>query len=248
MQADSAKVLINETYARKLGPDPAGAAGTRLHDSQKREVEIVGVMKDFNYMSLHTGVESFLVWINDSHFGNWPNVTVHTRTENYKTLLLKIERIWKKDVPGVPFEYSFPDEKVQKAYEMEITLSHIINLFTLMAILISGLGLFGLAAFSAEQRNKEIGIRKILGASVSGIVRLLSKDFLRLVIVAAVIAIPIAWWIMNKWLQVFVYRFPLNWWMFAGAGLLAMIIALFTVSFQAIRAAVANPVKSLRSE
>jgi len=147
-----------------------------------------------------------------------------------------------------PFEYTFLDEDVQKQYETEVTLSNIINSFTLMAILISCLGLFGLAAFSAEQRTKEIGIRKVLGASVFNLTSLLSKDFIRLVMIAIVIATPISWWAMTKWLQGFAYRINIAWWMFALAGLLAIAIALFTVSFQAIRAALANPVKSLRTE
>ena len=147
-----------------------------------------------------------------------------------------------------PFEYTFLDEDVQKQYETEVTLSNIINSFTLMAILISCLGLFGLAAFSAEQRTKEIGIRKVLGASVFNLTSLLSKDFIRLVMIAIVIATPISWWAMTKWLQGFAYRVNIAWWMFALAGLLAIAIALFTVSFQAIRAALANPVKSLRTE
>ena len=151
-------------------------------------------------------------------------------------------------MPGVPFSYGFLDEEVQKQYEAEIYLSKIINSFTLMAILISSLGLFGLAAFSAEQRNKEIGIRKVLGASVSGIVQLLSKDFVKLVLLAILLAVPIAWWAMNKWLQAFAYRISISWWMFALAGLLAILIALLTVSFHAIRAAIVNPVKTLRSE
>ena len=173
---------------------------------------------------------------------------MHTTTKNYKELLGKIETVWHKDIPGVPFEYSFMDEKVQKQYESDISMSRIINAFTIMAICISCLGLFGLAAFSAEQRNKEIGIRKVLGASVSGIVQLLSKDFLNLVMIAFIIATPISWWAMNKWLQGFAYRIPISWWMFAIAGIATMIIALLTVSSQAIRAAVMNPVKSLRTE
>ena len=152
------------------------------------------------------------------------------------------------DMPSTPFEYMFLDQEVQKQYEAEITMSQIINSFTLMAILISCLGLFGLAAFSAEQRHKEIGIRKVLGASVTGIVGLLSKDFLQLVVLSFLIATPIAWYAMHKWLQAFVYRIPLSWWMFALSGLIAVFIALFTVSFQAIKAALANPVKSLKTE
>ena len=159
-----------------------------------------------------------------------------------------METIWHKDFPSVPFEYAFLDAEVQKQYETEITLSQIINSFTLMAILISCLGLFGLAAFSAEQRNKEIGIRKVLGASVTGIVGLLSKDFLKLVIVAIVIATPLAWYGMNLWLQGFAYKVGISWWMFASAGMIAVFIALFTISFQAIKAALMNPVKSLKTE
>ncbi|HSU51917.1 MAG TPA: FtsX-like permease family protein, partial [Segetibacter sp.] len=140
------------------------------------------------------------------------------------------------------------DDEVQKQYETEITLARIINSFTFMAILISCLGLFGLATFSAEQRKKEIGIRKVLGASVSGIVQLLSKDFLKLVVISFVIATPIAWWAMSKWLQAFVYRIDVSWWMLALAGLMAVAIALVTVSSQAIKAAISNPVKNLRTE
>ncbi len=189
-----------------------------------------------------------MLWMNHKQDGLWANLTVHTATGNYKDLLTKIETVWHKDIPGVPFEYTFLDEQVQKQYESDISMSRIINAFTLIAICISCLGLFGLAAFSAEQRNKEIGIRKVLGASVSGIVELLSKDFLKLVLIAFLIAIPIAWWAMNKWLQGFAFRIQISWWMFAIAGFATVLIALFTVSSQAIKAALSNPVKSLRSE
>jgi putative ABC transport system permease protein len=175
-------------------------------------------------------------------------MVVSTSSKDYKTLISKIGGIWKKDMPAVPFEYSFLDSEVQKQYEKEIVLSQIINSFTLVAILISCLGLFGLAAFSAEQRNKEIGIRKVLGASVTGIVGLLSKDFLKLVIIAMIIATPIAWYGMHKWLQDFVYKIDISWWMFVLAGAMAIFIALFTVSSQAIKAALMNPVKSLKTE
>ena len=154
-----------------------------------------------------------------------------------------------KNLPSVPFEYTFLDNEVQKQYETEITLSRIINSFTLVAIIISCLGLFGLAAFSAEQRKKEIGIRKVLGSSVAGIVQLLSADFVKLVIISFIIATPLAWYAMSKWwLQGFAYRVTLSWWMFALAGVLALFIALITVSSQAIKAALSNPVKSLKSE
>jgi putative ABC transport system permease protein len=175
-------------------------------------------------------------------------MTVSVNSHDYKALLGKIQTVWEKDLPGVPFEYSFLDDEVQKQYQTEISLSQIINSFTIIAILISCLGLFGLAAFSAEQRRKEIGIRKVLGASVAGVVGLLSKEFMWLVGIAFIIATPIAWWTMHKWLDAFAYKVPISWWMFAGAGVLSILIALLTVSFQAIKAAIANPVRSLRSE
>ena len=204
-------------------------------------------MKDFNYNSLRTSVNPFMLTHNPDQ-GNLANVIVATNSSNYQGLLGKMETVWHKDFSGVPFEFTFLDAEIQKQYETEITLSRIISSFTGVAILISCLGLFGLAAFSAEQRFKEIGIRKVLGAGVPGIVRLLSKDFLKLVFISLIIATPIAWWATDKWLQSFVYRVPLSWWMFAMAGVLAIGIALFTVSFQAIRAALTNPIKSLRSQ
>ncbi|MEO8763756.1 MAG: ABC transporter permease [Ginsengibacter sp.] len=248
---DSGKVLINETLAKRMGLSSTTAPGTRLYSQYLTGpgnfVEIAGVMKDFNYNSLHQGVKPFMLMYNPNE-GDLNNVTVAVDSKNYKSLLAKIKTIWQKDFPVTPFEYAFLDEEVQKQYEAEITFASIINSFTLIAIFISCLGLFGLAAFSAGQRNKEIGIRKVLGANVSGIVGLLSKDFLRLVIIAFIIATPIAWWSMNKWLQNFAYKVTLTWWMFAIAGLATMLIAILTVGYQAIKAAIANPVKSLRSE
>jgi putative ABC transport system permease protein len=250
-QRDSSRVLINETLAKRLGLNPQTAPGTRLYTKYEPNpatfVEVAGVMKDFNYNSLHSEVKPFML-VYDGQQSDFNNIIVATNSTNYKVLLAKMEAIWHKDFPEAPFEYTFLDSEVQKQYESEIILSQIINTFTLIAIVISCLGLFGLAAFSAEQRSKEIGIRKVLGASVSGIVGLLSKDFLKLVMVAIVIATPIAWWGMNKWLQAFVFRINISWWMFALAGVLAIIIALATVSFQAIKAALMNPVKSLKTE
>ncbi len=244
---DSGKVLVNETLVKRLGLKTETAPGTRLYSNPQDFVEIAGVMKDFNYNSLHLDVKPFMLNY-DPKSGEIGNVILNTSTNDYKTLLAKIESVWHRNLGSVPFTYSFLDEEVQKQYETEITLSNIINSFTLMAIIISCLGLFGLAAFSAEQRNKEIGIRKVLGASTTGIVQLLSKDFVKLVLIAFIIATPVAWWAMNKWLQEFAYKIDLSWWMFALAGVLAICIALITVCFQAIKAAVANPVRSLRSE
>ncbi|HVX48900.1 MAG TPA: ABC transporter permease [Chitinophagaceae bacterium] len=246
--ADSAKVLVNETMVKKMGLTPATAVGTLLHDSQGRVEEIIGVMKDFNYGSLHNDVSNFLLWINNKHNGYWPYITVFASTSDYKSLVSNMEALWHRDMPGVPFDYAFMDEEVQKMYEADITVSGIITSFTLMAIFISCLGLFGLAAFSAEQRRKEISVRKVLGASVTGLAGLLSKDFLQLVGIAFIIAAPVAWWVMHVWLQGFAYKVTISWWMFAVSAVLSFLIALATVSYQAVKAAIANPVKILRSE
>jgi len=245
---DSARILVNETFLKNIRLNPAKAPGTKLTDAQSRVWEIAGVMKDFNFGTLHKQVEPFMVWVNHKEDGYWPNLTVHTTSKNYKELLGKIEYVWHKDIPGVPFEYLFLDEQVQKQYESDISMSRIINAFTLVAICISCLGLVGLAAFSAEQRNKKIGIRKVLGANVSGIIQLLSRDFLQLVVIAFFIAIPISWYAMHAWLRGFVFRVPISWWMFAIAGFATILIALLTVSSQAVRAAVMNPVKALKAE
>ncbi len=169
-------------------------------------------------------------------------------TANITGLVSKIETLWKQMSPGIPFYYTFLDESFNEMYQSEQRVGKIAIIFSTLAILIACLGLFGLATFIAEQRTKEIGIRKVLGASVQGIVRLLSKDFLKLVAIAFVIAAPLSGWIMNRWLSDFTYRIPLSWWIVGSAGVLALLIALATVSFQAIKAAIANPAKSLHSE
>jgi putative ABC transport system permease protein len=249
---DTSRTLINETLCKRLGLKVEKAPGLRLYskyfDGSIHYFEIVGVMKDFNYESLHGAVGPFMIFHNGNPGNYFSYMTVSVTSSDYKSLLSKIETVWKKNLPGIPFSYAFLDQEVQKQYQAEISLSNIINSFTIMAILISCLGLFGLAAFSAEQRQKEIGIRKVLGASVAGVVGLLSREFVWLVGIAFVLATPLSWWAMHKWLQGFAYKVPVSWWMFAIAGVLSIIIALFTVSFQAIKAALANPVKSLRSE
>jgi putative ABC transport system permease protein len=205
-------------------------------------------MKDFNFSRLDQTPGSFLVWMQRPRWEIWPVVVAHTATPDYPALLGKIETLWHKDVPGSPFSYSFMDEEVQRQYKAEMTISRIIRTFTLMAIAISCLGLFGLAAFSAEQRKKEIGIRKVLGAGVPGLTRLLSMEFLRLVFIAFLIAAPIAGWVMSRWLHEFAYRISLQWWIFALAGAIAGAVALLTVGYQAARAAVANPGESIKSQ
>ena len=249
---DSGKVLINETLAKRLGLALDKAPGTLLYPQAEPgdtspPVMVAGVMKDFNFNSLRDEVEPFMLKYDVTRYDR-TKLTVSTSSRDYKSLLAQIRVVWEKDFPSVPFEYTFLDDEVNKQYAAEATLSNIINSFTGMAVLISCLGLFGLAAFSAEQRNKEIGIRKVLGASIPNIVRLLSREFVLLVGISLLLSVPIAWWATHKWLEGFAYRVSLSWWMFALAGILAIGIALATVSFQAIRAAIANPIRSLRSE
>jgi putative ABC transport system permease protein len=251
-QGDSGRVLINETLAKKLGLKPDKAPGTRLYPMQEPgdstpPYTIAGVMQDFNFNSLHDEIKPFMLAYNTQR-NDLANLIVNTNSNDYKTLLAQMQVLWNKDFPSIPFEYSFLDEEVDKQYATESTLSRIIKSFTLMAILISCLGLFGLATFSAEQRNKEIGIRKILGASSLSIVRLLSKEFLRLVIVSLLLAVPISWWAMRKWLEGFAYQVPLRWWMFGLAGGIAILIAMLTISSQSIRAALSSPLKSIKRE
>jgi len=245
---DSGRVIINETLMRSLGLTASIAPGTKIYTADSSQtLEIAGVVKDFNFQSLRSDVTPFMLMY-DPHSVDINHVIAGTDSKDYKTLLGKIERIWHRDVPGFPLDYEFFNDKVQKQYETEINLSRIINSFTLIAICISCLGLFGLAAFNAEQRRKEISIRKVLGAGIPGIVRLQSWEFFRLVLVSFVLATPIAWWVLQKWLQNFTYRISISWWMFGAAGLLAIVIALVTISYQAIQAAIANPLKGLRSE
>ena len=249
---DTDKVIINETLASTLGYPVDKAPGQLIAPLNNPPMEIVGVMKDINFNSLHSGIKPFLLWYAPRGHSGWgaqvSDVIVDVSSANYSSLLDRMQAIWHKDLPEDPFEYVFLSEEVQRQYETEITLLRIINSFAFMAILISCLGLFGLAAFNAEQRTKEIGVRKVLGASVGGIVRLLSADFLKLVGIAFVLAAPLSCWIMSRWLLGFVYRTAIEWWMPVAAGALALAVALLTVSSQSIRAALANPAKSLRSE
>lgn len=250
-QNDEGKVIVNETFLKQLGLKAETAEGTKLYSKQGENdlgiYEIAGVMKDFNYNSLRENVRPFMLVYNKNG-QNLSHLMVAVNSNNYKTLLGKIGNVWRSSLPLVPFEYKFLDEEVQRQYDAEITLGRIINSFALMAILISCLGLFGLSAFTAEQRTKEIGIRKVLGAGIVNLTTLLSKDFLKLVAIAMLIAIPIAWWALHKWLQAFAYKIDISWWMFAAAGFIAILIAMLTVSFQSIKAAMSNPVKSLRTE
>jgi putative ABC transport system permease protein len=242
------RIVLNESAVRALGfASPAQAIGTRVNSDfqgQTTRSQVIGVVKDFHFEDLHTLVTPYAFRLNDG--GNY--LVVHARPGASASLLASLEAAWHKLDPNEPFEYSFLDEDFQKNYAAEERESALVRYFTVMAILISCLGLFGLASFSAEQRVREIGIRKVLGASVGGIVLLLSKDFLKLVGLAMLIASPLAYYIMYKWLQDFAYKAPLTIWLFLVAGFSALLIALLTVSYQAIRAAMSNPIDNLRTE
>jgi putative ABC transport system permease protein len=244
------RIILNENAIQAFGfASPQDAIGKKLAHNYKGTTgytEIVGVVKDFHYEDMHLPITPYGFTLNRDSMFNY--IIVHARSGQAAQLLRSMGTIWHAVNPSEPFEYSFLDADFQKNYRAEERLSAMIKYFTVMAILISCLGLFGLASFSAEQRTKEIGIRKVLGASITGIVLLLSRDFLKLVSVAVIIACPIAWYFMHRWLEDFAYRTPIDWTVFPLTFIIALFIALFTISFQAIRTALANPVKSLKTE
>jgi putative ABC transport system permease protein len=244
--SDSMAVVINETTAEFLGyTDPIGKKIYQSDNPGKTNAyTIIGVVKNFNFESLKQGIGPLSFFLGKRS----AMASFKVNTANISGLVNKIETLWKQMSPGMPFTYTFLDDSFNEMYESEQRVGKIAIIFSTLAIVIACMGLFGLATFIAEQRTREIGIRKVLGASVQGIVRLLSKDFLKLVTIAFVIAAPLSVWVMNRWLNDFTYRIHLAWWIVAIAGLLALMIALITVSFQAIKAAVANPARSLKSE
>ena len=253
---DSLSIVLNEKAVAEMGlKNPVGTRLTSPDDlfnsldgKTKYEYTVVGVIKDFHFQSLHQKITP-LVIANASKFGDVSNVTaVRIKADNFKSAVASIDATWKQFVPQRPFSYSFLDKNLAEQYHAEQTTQRVFTIFSVLAIFIGCIGLLGLAAYSTQQRNREISIRKVLGASMSNIVTMLSKDFLKLVVIAAVIAFPIAWFAMHTWLQDFAYRTSISWWVFLMAGLLSAIIALATISFQAIKAAIANPVKSLRTE
>jgi putative ABC transport system permease protein len=244
--SDSSAIIINETAAKLLGfDDPIGKKLYNTDNNNKPvSYNIIGVVKNFNFESLRQGIGALCFRLGQ----NRGFAIFKVSPTNIKDLLSQIETKWKVMAPEMPFGYRFMDESFEDMYRGEQRIGKIILIFSILAILIACLGLFGLSTFIAEQRTKEIGIRKVLGASVGGLVQLLSQDFIKLVGIAFLLATPLGWYFMHKWLQDFVYRIDISWWVFAIAGLSALIIALFTVSFQATRAALMNPVKSLRTE
>jgi putative ABC transport system permease protein len=239
--SDSQSLIINQTLATQLNlKDPVGKRIT----NGGGVFNVIGVVQDFNYESMRDNIRGLCMQL-----GSSPSiVSVKVNTTDIKNLVPAITSAWKKFAPAQAIRYTFLDESFANMYADVQQMGTIFTSFAILAIIIACLGLFALSAFMAEQRNKEIGIRKVLGASVSSITTMLSKDFVKLVAIAIVIATPVAWWAMTKWLQDFVYRISVTWWMIAMAGLIAIVIALITISFQSIKAAMMNPVKSLKSE
>jgi len=241
--------IINESLAKEL-----------LKDNPKKPMSwllgknfgfdslgyIIGIAKDFNFNSLHYKIETLFMY-NQKDWG-FSNMSVKINGSKASDALALIQSVWQKNCPDHPFEHQFLDDHFADVYRADTQVSQIVGILATLAIIISCLGLFGLASYSAERRVKEVDIRKVLGASVQNIVSMLSKDFLKYVLIAALIAWPLAWFSVYKWLQDYAYRIDITWWIFLLAVLIAIIIAFLTISFQAIKAAVANPVKSLRTE
>lgn len=245
---DSLGLLINESAAKVFGWNAATAIGKniiRVNSDRGTNVafHVVGVVKDFNFKSLHEPITPLFMNLQPEG-----GLIFKIKTTDIAGLLATMKKQWQEFNPDEPFTYAFMDDLYNKTYAAEQKTGTILNIFAVLIIFVACLGLFGLATYTAEQRTKEIGIRKVLGASVTQVTQMLSKEFIKLVLIASLIAFPVAWWAMHKWLESFAYRIDISWWVFVLAGFAALFIALLTVSFQAIKAALMNPVKSLRTE
>jgi len=248
--ADSASVILNETAAKAMGwNDPIGKYMVYPGGNNTR-FKVVGIVKDFNTESLHSVISPYALFYTTSKTYSIPTsyIVVRIKPGDYNKAVGNVQDLWKKFMPTSPFEYTFLDDQYNSLYRADQTISSVFTVFTFLSITVACLGLLGLAMYTAERRTKEIGIRKVLGASVNNLVAMLSKDFLKLVIIAVMIAFPVAWYAMSQWLQDFAYPTTMNWWIFGGGAGITLVIALATVSFQSIKAALMNPVKSLRSE
>ena len=242
-KSDTSNYILNEKAVKVMGMTPESAVGKPLALWNKKGT-IVGVVKDFNFKPVQQPIEPMILGLNQ-----WGGVIV-VRTKPGKTAetIAALEKIVVSVNPTFPFSYDFLDQNIANLYQGEQRMGSLFNIFAVLAIIISSLGLYGLSAFMAEQRTKEIGVRKVLGASVSNMVVMLSSGVTRLILVAVVIAVPVAWWAISSWLESFAFRVNMSWVIFLGASLAALMIGWITVSFESIKAALANPVKSLRNE
>ncbi|MEO6289423.1 MAG: FtsX-like permease family protein, partial [Ginsengibacter sp.] len=247
---DTTNFILNEASIKAIGwKSPQEAIGKDFKYGNTKG-HVIGVIGDFHFESLRQEIVPIVlmnppVSSSDTRFNS---LSIKVAGNNIPAALATIEKTWKKYLPEIPYQYTFLDDRFTQLYESEQRQGTIFTVFACIAIFIACLGLFGLSAFSITQRVKEIGVRKVLGANVSSIVTLLSKDFLKLVLIAAIIAFPVAWYAMTHWLQDFAYRVDIQWWVFVLSAILASIVALVTVSFQAIKAALSNPIESLRTE
>jgi ABC-type antimicrobial peptide transport system permease subunit len=240
---DDNNVVLNETAIKELNiPKPVVGQQFEFHG---RKGQVIGIAKDFHFRSPKEKIMSLVLYTNS---GWRSSVYIKTSPNQLQKSIATAEKTWKELVPGRAFKYEFLDEIYEKLHRAEQNQLQMFGIFATIVLLISCFGLFGLATFAAEVRTKEIGIRKVLGASVSSVVVLLSKDFLKLVVIAIVLASPIAWWLSNRWLQNFAYHINIDWWVFVLTGILSITIASLTVSYQAIKAGLANPVESLKVE
>jgi len=245
---DTSNYILNEVAVKAIGWKTALEAVGKDFQYGGRRGHVIGVMGDFHFESMRQKIAPMVLTLPTPSSFFYNRLSIKIAGSNMSAALSTLEKTWRKYLPETPYEYTFLDENFEKLYENEQRQGTIFTVFACIAIFIACLGLFGLSAFSITQRIKEIGVRKVLGANVSTIVTLLSKDFLKLVLVAALIAFPVAWYAMHHWLQDFAYRISIQWWVFVLAAIAASLVALITVSFQAIKAAMANPVKSLRTE
>jgi predicted permease len=240
--ADSTKVIINETGAKAMNMQDNAVGKTVKWFGN--DVQIIGVVKDFHFESMHDAIKPAYLFL----VPQGGTIVASIQSDHQRATIAAIEKLYEKFNPGFPFTFNFLDEAYQQQYESETRVSELSKYFAGLAIIISCLGLFGLAAFTAQKRRKEIGIRKVMGASASNITTMLSKDFIKLVFMSLIIAFPVSWWLMNGWLQSFAYRIKISPLVFLIAGLAVLFITVFTISFQSVKAALANPVKSLRTE
>jgi putative ABC transport system permease protein len=248
LATDSSAVVINETAVKAFGWNGENALDHTItrtdNDGRKATFSVIGIVRDFHFRPLHERISPLVMSLGN----NSGTLILKARTRDLSGLLATVKTHWEASGTETPLDYAFLDESFQATYRAEQKTGRILGIFAGLTIFVACLGLLGLAIFTAEQRRREIGVRKVLGASATGIVLLLSRDFLKLVVIGMVLASPVAWYAMNRWLDDFAYKIDLEWWMFALAGLLAAAVALLTVSFQSVKAALANPVKSLRSE
>ncbi|MEM1407973.1 MAG: FtsX-like permease family protein, partial [Bacteroidota bacterium] len=243
LDADKGHVIINETAARALGWTPEEAISNQFYQGES-ERTIIGVVEDFHMFSMHLAIQPLMFNLRGKYFGI---ASMKVEPENIQSTLLLIEEVVQNHSTH-PFEFRFMDDEFDKLYKADIRLGKIFGVFTVISIVIASLGLFGLAAYSTQQRTKEIGIRKVLGASIQTIVGLVAKDFAKMVLIGFLFAIPLAWIGMDIWLQDYAYHISLQWWIFAIAGGITAVISVATVSSQSIKASLVNPVESLRSE